>query len=254
MRVDLISPSLIKLVQRNSTEYYEVVHDYIAEKFIEYAEVNLHEYVKRTLDDYRVNFKNNEYTSTVRKCLELKIKKNTFEKCVLFSVVVIIASHSLYQHKFYNDSYNFLVNLPLYLSSYYGYCLYTNIFKLYTGRRYKLLKFLYIGMAFCMVGGSIFSEFWLAFAGFATILIGISFFIIYSNDKISKVAKNFYKDFSGKVTATGAVIFVMAFVFYFTQTNFYIGFILIIAELIYAYIAQLSEEYYYYCTGLMNSR
>lgn len=245
---------LIKLVQRNSTEYYEVVHDYIAEKFIEYAELNLHEYLKRTLDDYRVNFKSKEYTNTVHKCLEIKRKKNTFENFSLFLVVIIIASCSLYQHKFYNDNYNFLVNLPLYLSSYYGYCIYTNIFKLYTGRGYKLLKFFYIIMAFCIVCARIFSKFWIFFVGLGTILIGISFFIIYSNDKISKVAKKFYKDFSGKVTATGAVIFAMALLLYITKANFYIGFILIIAELIYAYIAQLSEEYYYYCIGLMNSR
>lgn len=48
--------------------------------------------------------------------------------------------------------------------------------------------------------------------------------------------------------------FAAGIVFCFINTNFYIGGFLILAELIYAYIAQLSEEYYDYCVGLMNSK
>ena len=109
-------------------------------------------------------------------------------------------------------------------------------------------------MAFCAICGSILYQFWLVFAGIATFLIGMAFLVIRNSKKISRVAKKFYTDFCGKVSATGVVIFIAAWVFYFTHTNPYIGIFLIIAELIYAYVAQLSEEYYYYCVGLMNSK
>lgn len=50
------------------------------------------------------------------------------------------------------------------------------------------------------------------------------------------------------------MIFIAGAILNYTNTNFYVGFILILAELIYAYIAQLSEEYYNYCIGMMNSK
>ena len=78
--------------------------------------------------------------------------------------------------------------------------------------------------------------------------------MIRSNNKLSRVAQKFYSDFCNKVSWTGIVIGIAGFIFYFTNTNLYIGIILIIAELIYAYIAQLSEEYFYYCVGMMNSK
>lgn len=245
---------LIKLVQREDINYYEIVHDYIAESYLEYAEVNLHEYAKSTLDDYRVNYKNDEYLRGIKECLKIKKSKRTFGRCILILVISFVTVNSLYQVLYLKNPYNLFVNLPLYLASYYGYCLYTNIFKLYTGKNKWIIHLLYTGMAGCVVGGSIFYKFWLTFAGVATILIGMAFLVIRNSNKMSRVAKKFYSDFSSKVTCTGIVILAAGIVFYFTNTNFYIGSFLILAELVYAYIAQLSEEYYDYCVGLMNSK
>lgn len=245
---------LIKLVQREDMNYYEIVHDYIAESFLEYSEVNLHEYAKNTLDDYRVNYKNDEYLQSINKCLKMKKSKKTFELSVLIVTIIIITINSLYQLLYLKSSYNLFVNLPLYLASYYGYCLFTNIFKLYTGKNKWTIYFLYIGMAGCVIGGSIKYKFWLNFAGVGTILIGMAFGVIRNSKKISRVAKKFYSDFSNKVEWTGIMIFIAGAILNYTNTNFYVGFILILAELIYAYIAQLSEEYYNYCIGMMNSK
>lgn len=250
----LLELQLIKFVQREDVNYYEIVHDYIAESFLEYAEVNLHEYVKSTLDDYRVNFKNIEYLQSIHKCLIAKKSKKTFEFSILILVISMVSVISFYQFLYLKNSYNLFVNLPLYLASYYGYCLYTNIFKLYTGKNKWIICLLYIGMAVCVIGGSIKYEFWLNFAGMGTIFIGLAFRVIRMSNKMSRVAKKFYSDFSNKVSATGFVILVIGFFFYYTNTNFYIGILLILAELFYAYIAQLSEEYYDYCVGLMNSK
>lgn len=245
---------LIKLVQREDINYYEIVHDYIAESYLEYAEVNLHEYAKSTLDDYRVNCKNDEYLQGIRECLKIKKRKGTFELCVLIFVIGFITVNAMYQVLYLKNAYNLFVNLPLYLASYYGYCLYTNIFKLYIGKSRWIIHLLYAGMAGCVVGGCIFYNFWLIFAGVATVLIGMAFLVIRNSNRMSRVAKKFYSDFSAKVTCTGIAILVAGIVFCFINTNFYIGGFLILAELIYAYIAQLSEEYYDYCVGLMNSK
>lgn len=250
----LLKLQLIKLVQQDNKHYYEVVHDYIAESFIEYAGVNLHEYAKNTLDDYRINLKNEDYKKTIKKCLKAKKSKKIFERSILFLVIIVITLNSIYQFFFFNNKYPIIVSLPLYLASYYGYCLYTNIFKLYVGKNKWIISFLYIMMAFFVIAGSMIYQFWLFFAGIATFLIGMSFLVIRNSNKISRVSKKFYTDFSAKVSATGLVIFIAAWVFYFTHVNFYIGIFLIIAELVYAYGAQLSEEYYYYCVGLMNSK
>lgn len=245
---------LIKLVQRQNINYFEIVHDYIAESFLEYAEVNLHEYAKSTLDDYRVNHKNVEYLEGVKKCLKSKKCKKTFELTILIFVINIITINSFYQLLYLENNYNLFVNLPLYLASYYGYCLFTNIFKLYTGKNKWIMYLLYLGMALCVIGGSVKYKIWLTFAGIGTMLIGINFCIIRNNDKISRVAKKFYSDFFNKVTWTGFVIFIAGSIFSYININIYIGILLICAELIYAYIAQLSEEYYDYCVGLMNSK
>lgn len=245
---------LIKLVQRDDINYFEIVHDYIAESFLEYAEVNLHEYVKNTLDDYRVNYRNTEYLQNIRECINLKKGTKTFEISILIMVFSIITLHSVYQFYNWGNFYPLFVNLPLYMATYYGYCLYTNIFKLYIGKNKVIIYCLYVGMALCVILANVYYKFWLIFAGVGTLLIGMAFSVIHSSKKISRVAKQFYSDFCNKVSCTGLVIGVTGFIFYYTNTNFYIGIMLIVAELIYAYIAQLSEEYFYYCVGMMNSR
>lgn len=245
---------LIKLVQRDDINYFEIVHDYIAESFIEYSEVNLHEYAKNTLDDYRVNYKSTEYLQHIRECIKRKKVKKTFELSIIITVFVILTFHAGYQFFCLNNIYPLFVNLPLYMASYYGYCLFTNIFKLYIGKKRMILYFLYLGMAICVICGSIWYKFWLIYAGLGTFLIGMAFLVIRSNNKLSRVAQKFYSDFCNKVSWTGIVIGIAGFIFHFTNTNLYIGIVLIIAELIYAYIAQLSEEYFYYCVGMMNSK
>lgn len=245
---------LIKSVQRDDINYYDIVHDYIAESFIEYVEVDLHEYVKSTIDDYRVNFKTKEYKDNIKKCLELKKSSKYFETVILALVISVITFNSFYQVFYLNRDYNIIVNFPLYMASYYGYCLYTNIFKVYIGKNKWVISLLYIGMALCTIMASFQYKNWLFFAGIGTMLIGLAFGVIRQSKKMSRVAKKFYTDFFGKVTATGFVITVTSIIFAITNTNFYIGIVIIFAELLYAYIAQLSEEYYYYCVGLMNSK
>lgn len=245
---------LIKRVQRDDINYYDIVHDYIAESFIEYVEVDLHEYVKSTIDDYRVNFKNEEYKNNIRKCLKLKKSRKSFETIILVLVISIITFNSFYQIFCLNKDYNIIVNFPLYIASYYGYCLYTNIFKVYIGKNKWVIPLLYVGMAITTIMASYQYKNWLFFAGFGTILIGLTFGVISQSKKMSRVSKKFYTDFFYKVIATGFVIAITSIFFAITNTNFYIGIVIIFAELVYAYIAQLSEEYYYYCVGLMNSK
>lgn len=245
---------LIKTVQRDNTNYYEIVHDYIAESFMEYAGVNLHQYIRSTLDDYRINFKNDKYIQTVKSSLKLKKSKKIFEKTILLTVVIVMAINSVYQMVYLKSSFDFLIDIPLFFASYYGYCLYTNVYKLYCNKYKWVLPLLFIGMGISVIASCIIYKYWIVFAGIGTVLIGLSFLVIRNSDGISRVAKKFYNDFFGKVTATGAVISIVGLIFVYTDTNFYIGFILILAELVYAFIAQLSEEYYYYCIGLMNSK
>lgn len=245
---------LIRMIQENNINYYEIVHDYIAENFIEYAETDMHLYIKNTIHDFRVNYKNEKYRESLISCIEKMNKPLIFENCLLVFVLLAITTISLYHIFVLQNDYNIIISVLLYMASYYGYNLYCNIYRLYVGDKKWLLNFLFIGMSIIVILASVFYQGWIFFSGLGTIAIGASFFVIQLCKGFSRVAKEFYLDFSKKVSGTGLAIVISSFFFVGFNISFYLGAFLILCELIYAYGAQLSEQYYYYCIGLLNSK
>lgn len=251
---DLVRLKLIRKIQENSINYYEVVHDYIAESYIEYAETDMHFYIKNTIHDFRVNYKNKKYKDSLARCVEKLNKPLIFENILLVFVLLGITIVSIYHVFVLKDAYNPVINILLYMASYYGYKLYSNIYRLYEGERKWLLNLLFIVMAILVVLASVFYKWWLLFSGLGTVAIGLSFYTIQLCQDFSRVAKEFYLAFGRKVCGTGLAIVVSAFFFVKLNISIYLGAFLILCELLYAYGAQLSEQYYYYCIGLLYSK
>lgn len=251
---DLTKLKLIRKIQENSINYYEIVHDYIAESYIEYAETDMHLYIKNTIHDFRVNYKNKKYKKGLTDCIEQINKPLIYENILLAFVLLSITITSIYYIFILKNDYNPVINILLYMASYYGYKLYCNIFKLYSGSRKWILNVLFIAMAFWAILASVFYKFWLLFSGLGTITIGLSFLVIQFCKDFSRVSKEFYFDFSKKVIGTGLAIFVSSFFFVKFNISIYLAAFLVLCELIYAYGAQLSEQYFYYCIGLLHSK
>ena len=236
---------LIRPIQKDM-DSYEIVHDYIADKFIEYCEKEIKPEIKMTLDNYISNSGNQYFMIRAESIIKRKEKMPVFANILL--IVTLFSTLAI-------PTYNFIVNkidvkyyiiiVPALFATYYGYSMYKNIIRLTNKKIYLLLlPFMALMEAFCLFC----FDYWGFWLGIATIAIGLSLILI-SKENLFEVSKKFFFNFGGKVVLTGVTISILGA---FLKSQVILAFSLMMVIIFYAYIAQMNEDYFFYCSGFLN--
>lgn len=236
---------LIRKIQ-NKQESYEVIHDYIADKYVEYCEKEMKPEVKMTLDNYISNRDSEEFRNNINRTRE---RKKTIPHCanfflliVLFFTVIITPIYAFIE----NNHYLFIIMIPAIFSTYYGYSIYRQILRLTCKKFYGLILPIMAALEItCLIRYNFFG----VYLGVATIVIGAFLLRISSTEKLVEVSRSFFRNFGWKVVLTGITITVLGL---FLNHQHILAASLMMVIIIYAYIAQLNENYYFYCTGMLD--
>lgn len=246
---------LIKLTE-NDGNRYEITHDYIAEKSVEYGNKELNTESRSILEFYIDNFNNKIFIDHVSRLAQNKSKRRDILNFAFIAVNIFIIIRYIY-HALYlgNVDYSICIPIAAVSSIVYGYGLYVNAYGLHSSKKRNIIHLILIIVIPCLcilIGTSPHIKYpYLCFSmGFFAIGFSVISLIVMNN--IVKIAKDYFRTFGLKFILVGCIIIVLSIVSMYSEINTYIQFLLYMIVVIYGYITQLNKRYYYYVLGMMS--
>lgn len=244
---------LIKETKYNSTENYEVAHDYIAKAFETYANTEMPTNVKVAIDEYLAEHtRQTSISNNIRKYREKRKKTSATWFILIFSFILSILAYGIFR-EIYNKDISWTILALALASLFYVFNFYINISRYYLKKNKILIALCYILSMLCGILSVIFSDFWLQCLGAGNFLLGISCIIVGLSKEISSIGREMFFSYGVKTALVGGLLLGYAFFIkmgvFEEILNINIRMILEImpmaALLGYAYFAHLNKEFFY---------
>lgn len=244
---------LIKKTKYNSTENYEIAHDYVAKTFESYANTEMPTNVKIAIDEYKAEYiRKTSIQNNVRRYRERQ--KKGFGVCFLLICSFIISIFSYIIHKgFFNKEISWTILALSLISLLYVFSFYKNITRYYLRKNKILISMCYFLSMLCGTMAVIIPNIWLQMLGIGNFFIGISCIIIGFNKEMSFIGRKMFSSYGWKTALVGILLFAYACFLrmgaFEKILNINIKMILEIIPMAvllgYAYSAHLNREFFY---------
>lgn len=246
---------LIKLTE-NGGKNYEVTHDYIAEKSIEYGNKELTAQTRSVLEFYVENYNNENFKSHVNIIAANKVKsRSALNFCFVLVNFFVIMRYVYFALFLENSNYSICTSVAAISSIIYGYGLYVNAYGLHSCRQRNLIHLVFIVIIPCiavLIGSSPHIRFPYFYFSIGFMSIGISVISLSIKNDIVRVAKDYFRNFGLKFIVIGFIIILISIASMYSQINDYIMFLLYMTVVIYGYFSQLNKRHYYFVLGMMS--
>lgn len=240
--------------ENNSNNGYEIIHDYIAETFLDYCCMELEIGTRATLDNYINDYclkgeKDGKDILANRATLNDNTKFINKIYGVSFSGAIIIACLKYY----FTKNYNCVISLlPILLSTFYGYKIYKEIIcQCWNNIFINLIMPLILSLAIILT--TFLNDLWTILLGaINSILIGFPIYIFsIKTSNLSQNSKKYFKGFGIRIIIMGCVIVLVSIGL---QGNFIFEVILMTAVIIFGFRTHLNDRFYYSCYGMIHNK
>lgn len=247
---------LLKRGKESHSRQYDVAHDFIAERFLDYANSEMDADVRAALDEYKIKCETESFqnVSDINESELPKEKKThvydkiTYILPLILSVVVFILASPL------KAGYSAWIIYLITLASFgYFFSLQYHIVRNYSGKKRGMIEILFwvvVAFGFMAVYRN---DLWLVTLGIGNALMGFEFWILSVDSRLSLRVKELYRKYGQRVVLMGCLLVIFAKwldlgtfqTFLGIDMKFLLQVVAMCVLLIYGYISHLNEKYYY---------
>ena len=247
---------LLKQGKESHSRQYDVAHDFIAEKFLDYANTEMDADVRAALDEYKTKYESETFqsisdsdgTEAPKEKIKHVYEKGAYILPLILSVAVFILASPL------KAGYSVWIVYLMALASFgYFFGLQYHIVRHYVGRKRGLIEILFWSVVVSGLAAVYWKDLWLVFLGIGNSLIGLEFWILSVDSRLSPRVRELYKKYGQRVVLMGILLVVLSRwldlgtfqTFLGMDMKFLLQVVAMCVLLIYGYTSHLNEKYYY---------